>query len=143
MFTTQGHLMKRFIKLLISTALIFVAVSGLVMPIAYAGFTDYDCKGQPNGNYNHPYDCDKFITCSNGYAYEMDCADCNISEGSEHCPDGKLHYYKPLDRCEWANIAQCKPTEPTSFFNNPFKSTVVSSIFTTGNRGKHCIMTLC
>ncbi|WP_431045718.1 chitin binding peritrophin-A domain-containing protein [Streptomyces sp. P1-3] len=34
----------------------------------------YDCSGHPNGDYLHPTDETKFITCANGrHAYERDC----------------------------------------------------------------------
>lgn len=33
----------------------------------------YDCSGKSNGNYPHPDDDTKFISCANGYAYEQDC----------------------------------------------------------------------
>ncbi|MDX3538482.1 hypothetical protein PV721_29880 [Streptomyces sp. MB09-01] len=37
----------------------------------------YDCRGKPDGNYIHPYDCTKFMSCVAGqYAYERNCADC-------------------------------------------------------------------
>uniref|UniRef100_A0ABM5G6A4 chitinase n=1 Tax=Pogona vitticeps TaxID=103695 RepID=A0ABM5G6A4_9SAUR len=49
--------------------------------------TEDFCKDKPNGNYEYPPDPHKFISCSNGYTYIMD------------CPAG-LVYNPALDRCE-------------------------------------------
>ncbi|GIG55629.1 hypothetical protein Lfu02_00010 [Longispora fulva] len=62
--------------------------------------SDYDCTGHADGNYVHPDDCTKFISCvAEKYAYEMD------------CPAG-LHYHHPTDRCEWPEIAGCVTGQP-------------------------------
>jgi len=65
----------------------------------------YNCKGITNGNYYHPWDCTKFITCSNGYASERDCAACN--PGDSRCPDGRTHFDEPSDACLWPDVARC------------------------------------
>jgi len=95
---------------------------GFVVPSASADdFAPYyDCSGVANGNYNHPTECDQFISCSNGTAYERDCPSCQTSEGLDKCPDGKLHYNALTDKCETADIAKCHLNEQmkTSFHWN-------------------------
>jgi Chitin binding Peritrophin-A domain len=53
------------------------------------------CDDRANGNYYHPRDCTKFITCSNGYATVRNCAACNL--GDERCPDGRTHFDDPAE----------------------------------------------
>jgi hypothetical protein len=65
----------------------------------------YNCTDRANGNYYHPCDCTKFITCSNGYATERDCAACN--PGDKRCPDGRTNFDEPSDACLWPDVARC------------------------------------
>ncbi len=42
------------------------------MPTTYADVNDinyYDCTGRNDGNYIHPFDCTKFITCHKACHY--------------------------------------------------------------------------
>lgn len=55
----------------------------------------YNCKGVTNGNYYHPCDCHKFITCSNGYASERNCAAC--MPDPVKCPDGRTSFDEPSE----------------------------------------------
>ncbi len=48
---------------------------------------DYDCSDKPDGNYPHPYDCTRFISCSGGVASARDCASCNVDP--VRCPEGR------------------------------------------------------
>jgi len=95
----------------------------------------YDCKDKANGNYYHPWDCTKFITCSNGYASSRDCAACN--PGDPRCPEGKTNFDEPANQCLWPDVARCtggeqptpapttvKPTDaPTPTTQKPTKPT--------------------
>lgn len=66
----------------------------------------YDCTGKPDGNYIHPTDCTKFISCVAGkYAYERDCPTCHVNP--RDCPTGRTHYHAPEDACLWAWEAGC------------------------------------
>ncbi|ODM88473.1 Chondroitin proteoglycan-2 [Orchesella cincta] len=65
----------------------------------------YDCSGEADGNYVHPYDCTRFISCSGGIASQRDCANCDIDP--VRCPDGRLVYDPSVDRCEWADTTTC------------------------------------
>ncbi|MFG1795827.1 carbohydrate-binding module family 14 protein [Nocardia sp. NPDC049149] len=66
----------------------------------------YDCTGKPDGNYIHPFDCTKFITCEGQVrAYEMYCADCHVNP--DNCPHGRLHYDHGQDACLWSYEAGC------------------------------------
>lgn len=66
----------------------------------------YSCIGKPDGNYIHPTDCTKFISCVAGeYAYERNCADCHVDP--ERCPTGRLHYHAPEDKCLYSYEAGC------------------------------------
>ena len=66
----------------------------------------YDCSEREDGNYIHPNDCTKFMSCvARQHAYERNCAICN--ENPVNCPTGRLHYHYPQDRCEWADVAGC------------------------------------
>jgi len=68
--------------------------------------TWYDCSGKVDGNYIHPNDCTKFMSCvAQAYAYERNCADCHVDE--RECPTGRLHYDLPRDSCLWAYEAGC------------------------------------
>lgn len=55
----------------------------------------YDCSGKENGDYYHPTDCHKFITCSNGNAAERDCPQCIVSPSK--CPSGRLVFDLPSE----------------------------------------------
>lgn len=62
----------------------------------------YNCSGLPDGNYQHPTNCSKFISCVAGeYAYEMD------------CPAG-LHYDPSTDQCDYPEVAGCDPKYASS-----------------------------
>ncbi|MFJ3818129.1 chitin binding peritrophin-A domain-containing protein [Streptomyces sp. NPDC090056] len=66
----------------------------------------YSCAGKPDGNYIHPTDCTKFISCvAQQYAYERDCAACHPNP--DNCPNGKLHYDAASDACLWSYEAGC------------------------------------
>jgi len=53
-----------------------------------------ECVGKPDGNYPHPTNCTKFITCSNQRKYEM------------NCPHG-LHFNSNLLMCDYPANANC------------------------------------
>jgi len=76
--------------------------------------TWYDCSRKPDGNYEHPYDCTRFISCSGGIASERDCANCNIDP--VRCPAGRTVYNVSVDACLWADETTCSvtPTDPTT-----------------------------
>lgn len=133
--------MKTLVKQFICTLVMLVAISGLVMQPAFADvdFVDYyDCSGKPNGNYYHPDDCTKFITCSNGYASERNCAACN--PGDPRCPEGRTNFDEPSDACLWPDVARCVSgsSEQSSFLFDPFQTPLLGSMPTTGVVGKHC-----
>jgi Chitin binding Peritrophin-A domain len=65
----------------------------------------YSCEGKDDGNYIHPTDCRKFISCTNERAAEMDCAICHIDLTT--CPTGRLYYNSPTDSCEYLIEAGC------------------------------------
>lgn len=66
----------------------------------------YSCAGKPDGNYIHPTDCTKFMSCvAQEYAYERDCAPCHPNP--DNCPNGKLHYDAASDACLWSYEAGC------------------------------------
>ena len=54
----------------------------------------FDCTGKPNGDYFHPRECTKFITCSNQLAYER------------NCPSG-LHFDSKHRICNYPEQANC------------------------------------
>ncbi|MFD3720088.1 chitin binding peritrophin-A domain-containing protein [Streptomyces sp. NPDC058674] len=66
----------------------------------------YSCAGKPDGNYIHPSDCTKFMSCvAQEYAYERSCADCHPNP--DNCPNGRLHYDAASDACLWSYEAGC------------------------------------
>jgi len=73
----------------------------------------YDCKGQRDGNYLHPTDCTRFISCSGGIASQRDCGPCNIPS---RCRDGRLVYNVTVDQCLWTDETECvvDPQDPGS-----------------------------
>jgi len=74
---------------------------------------EYDCSGREDGNYIHPSDCTKFMSCvAQQHAYERDCAACHVDENE--CPTGRLHYHHPADACLWFSEAGCviDPQDP-------------------------------
>lgn len=66
----------------------------------------YDCKGRTNGNYPHPVDCTRFVTCSNEIASERDCAICEYHP--IRCPEGRLIFDSETNMCLFANEAKCQ-----------------------------------
>jgi len=68
----------------------------------------YDCSKKEDGNYPHPFECTKFMSCvARSHAYERNCATCH--EHPTTCPDGRTHYNHPADACLWADEAGCTP----------------------------------
>jgi hypothetical protein len=66
----------------------------------------YDCTGKEDGNYIHPTDCTKFISCvDQTHAYERQCPECDPNP--HECPNGYLHYDHPSDSCLYAYEAGC------------------------------------
>jgi len=75
----------------------------------------YSCAGKVDGNYVHPYDCTKFISCVNqALAYERNCASCNPLTHPEDCPTGRTHYHQPADAWLWAREAGCVTDGPAT-----------------------------
>ena len=66
----------------------------------------YSCAGKVDGNYPHPTDCTKFMSCvAQTYAYERQCAKCHVDPVT--CPNGYLHYSHADDSCLYADEAGC------------------------------------
>ena len=66
----------------------------------------YNCAGKTDGNYIHPTDCTKFISCvAQQHAYERDCPKCDVDPVT--CPNGRLHYDHASDTCLYADEAGC------------------------------------
>lgn len=66
----------------------------------------YSCAGKLDGNYIHPWDCTKFMSCvAEINAYERNCAACHVNP--DNCPTGRLHYHHPDDACLWSHEAGC------------------------------------
>ena len=96
--------MKKFITLVICILLIAVAVLGIVNYPAYADkypIDWFDCTNKPDGNYQHPADMTRFISCSGGIASERDCATCLVAP--VRCPAGRTVYATDVDACLWAD----------------------------------------
>jgi len=66
----------------------------------------YDCSGKQDGNYVHPNDCTRFISCSGSIASERDCADCHVDQVT--CPEGRLVYNSTVDACLYADQTRCE-----------------------------------
>ena len=72
----------------------------------------YDCSAKPNGNYIHPTDCTRFITCANGRAADMACPDCNAHD--EKCAGERYLVWddaEDVKRCEWPQFTPCVTEE--------------------------------
>ncbi|CAL8091063.1 unnamed protein product [Orchesella dallaii] len=65
----------------------------------------YDCTGKADGNYVHPTDCTRFISCSGNIASQRDCANCNVDP--VRCPEGRTVYNATVDQCLWADETTC------------------------------------
>jgi hypothetical protein len=72
----------------------------------------YDCHGKQDGNYLHPLDCTRFITCSNGRASDMACGDCDKNNVHGCAGLDYLVYDKGADQCEWPVDTQCDTHPP-------------------------------
>ncbi|XP_021967332.1 uncharacterized protein LOC110862441 [Folsomia candida] len=82
----------------------------------YDDVTYYNCAGKPDGNYLHPFDCTRFITCHNGRTADMACGDCDMNNVNG-CQGSKYLVYLPAkDWCEWPKDADCHawPTDVTT-----------------------------
>ncbi|CAL8134208.1 unnamed protein product [Orchesella dallaii] len=66
----------------------------------------YNCAGKPEGNYEHPSDCTRFISCSGEIASQRDCANCNVDP--VRCPEGRTVYNASVDACLWADVTTCQ-----------------------------------
>jgi hypothetical protein len=67
------------------------------------------CKIKENGDYQHPTDCTRFITCSNGLAADMACADCNDPDSPQCAGQSHLRFDDDVKRCEWPLHTPCHP----------------------------------
>jgi hypothetical protein len=95
------------------------AIFALVAVVAALAYTDakaasiqeehpigwYDCSGKRDGNYVHPTDCTRFISCSGGVASQRDCANCNQPG---RCIDGRTVYNATVDACLFADETRCE-----------------------------------
>ncbi|CAL8111404.1 unnamed protein product [Orchesella dallaii] len=90
--------MRAVLVLLVSLA---VFAAGDRAPVDW-----YECAGKAEGNYAHPVDCTRFLTCSNGIAAERDCAICNYDPVL--CPQGRLVFDRETNQCLYANQAECR-----------------------------------
>jgi len=62
----------------------------------------FDCTGLSNGDYPHPVEPTRFVTCVDGvYAWESECAAC--IENPETCPTGLLVFSAAEDMCVYSN----------------------------------------
>jgi len=61
---------------------------------------DTMCKCRGNGNVMHPWNCHKYLTCSNGYHYVFNCSRSGTKSG--------LVYDPTLDRCLDPGMHACK-----------------------------------
>jgi len=73
----------------------------------------YDCSGKADGNYPHPSDCTRFISCSGGIASQRDCANCNPVTHPNGCVDGRTVYNATVGDCLWAYETECVIGETT------------------------------
>ena len=73
-----------------------------------------NCPKLFNGNYAHPTDCSKFITCSNGRSIERDCG-------------ASLVYDYKNDRCEFPAQVNCRSIGTTP---NPQQQTTAAQAIT-------------
>ncbi|ODM88471.1 Endochitinase [Orchesella cincta] len=93
------------------------------------------CYSLADGDYDHPDDCTKFVTCSNRIAYEMNCATCHFDP--LRCPTLRTVFDASAKGCVWANETTCHssgtPTDSTD------ASTITPAPTTAGvtRRAKH------
>jgi hypothetical protein len=67
----------------------------------------YDCTEKPDGNYIHPTDCSRYITCSSGHAADKACPDCDPANVAG-CQDSPYMFYDgATDRCVWPSDTAC------------------------------------
>lgn len=74
----------------------------------------YDCSAKENGNYLHPNDCTRFITCSNGRASDMACPDCDVNNIKGCQGNPYLVYDVKNDTCDWPNVTPCHNSSSTT-----------------------------
>ncbi|OXA64280.1 uncharacterized protein LOC110841593 [Folsomia candida] len=90
----------------------------------------YDCSGKPNGQYIHPSDCTRFIICSNGYASDMACPNCDLANtlcfGIPF-----LRYDAFKERCEWPKITECIVDPPPTDTPEETEGTTAEATTTT------------
>ena len=68
----------------------------------------FDCTGKADGNYPHPSDCTRFITCHNGRAADIACPDCGLPTNPYQCAGSEYLYYKAsADQCDWPRETEC------------------------------------
>jgi hypothetical protein len=78
----------------------------------YENVDYYDCTGKANGNYIHPADCTRFITCTDGQAADMPCPLCGLDENPSQCAGSEyLFWDQTRDRCEWPDTTTCGTDE--------------------------------
>lgn len=91
-----------------------MSTPSIVSRANYNDVTYYDCTGKPNGNYLHPSDCTRYITCHNGRAADMACPDCGLANNPYQCAGSEFLFYKAAtDRCDWPRDTECQ-TDPES-----------------------------
>ena len=67
----------------------------------------YDCSAKPDGNYIHPTDCTRFITCIDGKAHDFPCPDCGRDNHPQCNGDEFLVYNADHDWCDWPGETPC------------------------------------
>lgn len=69
----------------------------------------FNCKGKADGNYLHPTDCTRFMSCSANVGSERDCPPCDHKLDPIRCKStNRLVYSDTQDTCVWADQTECK-----------------------------------
>jgi len=79
----------------------------------------FSCTGKPDGNYLHPFDCTRFITCHNGRSADMACGDCDLNNVNGCQGNPYLVYKLEKDWCDWPAITDCHATGTTPSPSDP------------------------
>jgi len=73
------------------------------------------CKCRENGNAMHPWNCHKYITCSNGYKYLFNCS------------RPELVYDPTVDRCVHPEATTCRQAHDTGYLFDGRKMTWIDA----------------
>lgn len=106
--------MNIFTRLLSCIFLVLLMLGFVILPASaqsyyrpnYDDVDYYDCSSKEDGNYNHPTDMTRFITCHNGRASDQACPSCDVNNVALCAGSAYLVFDLSKNQCNYPSLLQ-------------------------------------